>query len=145
MARCVVSILMAAVAGGMVAMATGHAADLSKQTAVEVVVELGTKDGKRVFSPSSLTFEAGKLYKLVLKNLSGEDHYFSSPPFGAAVWSRKVEAGKAEVKGNIREIEVKPGGEAEWYFVPVQAGTFDLQCTIPGHAAAGMTGKLTVE
>jgi uncharacterized cupredoxin-like copper-binding protein len=56
-----------------------------------------------------------------------------------------VEAGKAEVKGNIREVEVKPGGEAEWYFVPVQAGTFDLQCTIPGHAAAGMTGKLTVE
>jgi uncharacterized cupredoxin-like copper-binding protein len=87
-ARCVVSILMAAVAGGMVAMATGHAADLSKQTAVEVVVELGTKDGKRVFSPNSLTFEAGKLYKLVVKNPGGEDHYFSSPPFGAEKWKR---------------------------------------------------------
>jgi uncharacterized cupredoxin-like copper-binding protein len=84
-ARCVVSTLMAAVAAGMVAMATGHAADLSKQTAVEVAIELGTKDGNRVFSPGSLTFEAGKLYKLMLKNPSGEDHYFSSPPFGAAV------------------------------------------------------------
>jgi hypothetical protein len=55
-ARCVVSTLMAAVAAGMVAMATGHAADVSKQTAVEVGIELGTKDGNRVFSPGSLTF-----------------------------------------------------------------------------------------
>jgi hypothetical protein len=47
------------------------------------------------------------------------------------------------VKGNIREIEVKPGGEAEWYSFSVKAGTFDLQCTIACHAAAGMTGKLS--
>jgi uncharacterized cupredoxin-like copper-binding protein len=43
------------------------------------------------------------------------------------------------------ELVELAGCEAEWYFVPVQAGTFELQCTIPGHAVAGMTGKLTVE
>ena len=120
------------------------AADLSKQTAIETSVELGTKNGDLVFSPMLLNFETGKLYKLVLNNPSPDKHYFSALRFAAAVWTRKVETENAEIKGAIREIELKPGGSAEWFFVPVQAGTFDLKCTIPGHAEHGMVGKITV-
>ncbi len=51
----------------------------------------------------------------------------------------------AEIKGSIREIEVYPQGTAEWWFVPVKAGTFnDLKCTIAGHAEAGMVGTVTI-
>jgi len=64
---------------------------------------------------------------------------------------RKVEAhgrdGKpvAEIKGVIREIEVFPGGVAEWWFVLLKTGSFDdLKCTIKGHAEAGMTGKIEI-
>ena len=121
------------------------AADLSRQPAVEVHVSLGTEGGALTFSPNELTFQTGKLYKLVLENPSRSKHYFSALRFAAAVWTRKVETEVAEVKGAIREIELKPDGRAEWYFVPVQAGTFDLQCTILGHAEAGMVGKITVK
>jgi uncharacterized cupredoxin-like copper-binding protein len=120
------------------------AADLSKQTPIVVNVDLGTKGGDLLFSTPQLKFETGKLYKLVLNNPSPDKHYFTSRSFAAAVWTRKVETAAAEIKGAIREIELKPGGAAEWFFVPVQAGTFKLKCTIPGHAENGMVGEITV-
>ncbi len=121
------------------------AADLSKQTPIKISVDLGTKKGDLVFSPRVLNLETGKLYKLVLNNPSSDKHYFSALRFAAAVWTRKVETEEAEIKGAIREIELKPGGSAEWFFVPVQAGTFGLKCTIPGHAENGMVGKVIVK
>ncbi len=57
---------------------------------------------------------------------------------------------KAEIKGVISEIEVYPGGTAEWWFVPVAAGNFsDLHCHIKDgdgrtHAQKGMTGTVTI-
>lgn len=80
----------------------------------------------------------------MLENPSPSKHYFSALRFAAAVWTRKVETDGAEIKGAVREVELKPGGRAEWYFVPVQAGTFDLECTVAGHAEAGMVGSITV-
>ncbi len=34
---------------------------------------------------------------------------------------------------------------AEWFFVPVQAGSFPVECSIPGHADGGMVGPITVQ
>ncbi len=127
------------------------AGDLSGQTPVEVKVELGdAKDGMR-FVPDRIQLETGKLYRLVLVNPSPQKHYFSSAGLADAVFTRKVQVngpdGKplAEVKGPVREIEVYPGATAEWWFVPVKAGTFgDLKCTIPGHEVRGMKGAIEV-
>ncbi len=135
---------LAAVYGSLAALAGAQAADLSKQEPIEMVIQLGTEYGDLVFQPKELTFETGKLYKLVLRNPSEAKHYLSGLRFASAVWTRKVETGQAELKGAIREIKLLPGGEAEWYFVPVQAGTFDFGCTISGHAEAGMVGKITI-
>ncbi len=126
---------------------SGQAQDLSRQDPIEMVVELGADSlfsSDLVFTPNKLSFETSKLYKLILKNPSKDKHYFSAWGFAAAVWTRKVETDNTEIKGAVREIELKPGGVAEWFFVPVQAGTFDLRCTIRGHAKAGMVGQITV-
>ena len=124
---------------------TSGGTDLSKQTPIEVAVALGTKHGDLEFTPDKLTFETGRLYKLVLKNPSNSKHYFSALRFAAAVWTRKVETEGAEIKGAVREIELKPGGVAEWFFVPIQAGTFHLECTFEGHATTGMVGTIMIE
>lgn len=134
--------------------------DLSRQAPVEVVVELGTPDRQHAFTPNILRFETGRLYKLVLRNPSRDPHYFTSDEFAASVWTRKVQVTQrrqdgqtetlAEFKGAIREIEVYPGHQAEWWFVPVQAGRFrDLRCGIrmpdgSTHADHGMTGEIIV-
>jgi uncharacterized cupredoxin-like copper-binding protein len=154
-------ILLAALCAATIAAASGAnaAGDLSRQTPIEVVVELG-KPGQHGFFPSKLSFETGKLYKLVLKNVSDDPHYFTSHAFSQMVFTRKVQvtqvqAGKtvtlAEFKGAIREVEVYPGHSAEWWFVPVAAGRVtDLMCGIVGkdgrtHAHHGMVGEIVIE
>src|SRR5262245_42492662 len=135
------------------------AGDLSRQTPIEVTVELG-KPGEHVFVPNRLTFETGKLYKLVLKNPSSDPHYFTSHGFSQLIYTRKVQVvqqrdGKpvtlAEFKGAIREIEIYPGEAAEWWFVPVAAGRVnDLRSGIvhkngKSHADHGMVGEIVIE
>lgn len=151
--------LLALAALACIAWAAQAAGDLSKQDPIEVTVDLGAP-GKHVFIPSTLRFETGKLYKLVLRNLSGDPHYFTSHAFSQMVFTRKVQVtqpreGKsvtlAEFKGAIREVEVYPGHSAEWWFVPVAAGRVtDLQCGIRDkdgktHAEHGMTGEIVIE
>ncbi|KUO68529.1 MAG: hypothetical protein APF80_07540 [Alphaproteobacteria bacterium BRH_c36] len=131
------------------------AGDLTRQKPIEVVVELGTKDGEMRFVPDQLEFETGKLYKLVLVNPSPHKHYFTSPTLASKVFTRKVDVrydGKriAEIRGNIAEIEVFPGGQSEWWFVPVSTGTFsDLHCHVkedggPSHQDMGMVGTIRI-
>jgi uncharacterized cupredoxin-like copper-binding protein len=155
------TLLAAAAFGAAVALPTAlwSAGDLSKQTPVEVTVDLG-KPGEHVFAPREIRLETGKLYKLILRNPSEEPHYFTSDAFSAMIFTRKVQVtqqrdGKstsvAEFKGAIREIEVFPGHAAEWWFVPVAAGRVaDLRCGIVAkdgktHAQLGMTGEIVIE
>ena len=128
------------------------AGDLTAQTPIEVKVELGNKENSLRFFPDKIELETGKLYKVVLRNPSVQAHYFSSEGLSRAVFTRKVQVlgpdGKtiAEVKGTILEIEVYPGGTAEWWFVPVKALTVnDLKCTVKGHTEGGMVGTITIK
>jgi len=156
MRRDVIAGLTAFVAGFAVVTAAFSAGNLAKQKPIEVRVQLGTKAGDLMFVPNNLTFETGKLYKLVLTNPSKKKHYFTSLGLAAKVYTRKVQivdggVTKAEIKGAIREIEVYPGGTAEWWFVPVATGTLDdLQCQIKDkdghtHAEKGMIGTITIK
>lgn len=118
--------------------------DLSRQPTTTVTVHLGNADNELKFFPETLTFAAGKRYTLVLDNPSSTKHYFTAKDFADNIWSQKVEAGNVEVKGAIHELELKPGAEAEWVFVPMKAGTYEFHCSIPGHTEAGMVGKLAI-
>jgi uncharacterized cupredoxin-like copper-binding protein len=126
--------------------------DLSRQEPIEVVVELGNETNPMRFYPQDLVFETGKLYRMILHNPSNVKHYFSSDSFVQSIYTRKVMAympnGEivAEIKGHVREVEVFPGHTADWWFVPIQTGTFkDLKCTVEGHSEAGMVGTITIK
>lgn len=152
--------LGAAVLLGLASGVALAAGDLSKQTPIEMTVDLGSPSGKHEFSPNLLRFETGKLYKLILRNASNDPHYFTSHAFSQMVFTRKVQVtqsrdGKtvtlAEFKGAIREIEVYPGQSAEWWLVPIAAGRVtDLRCGITGsdgktHADLGMVGEIVID
>jgi uncharacterized cupredoxin-like copper-binding protein len=157
-----VSLRFALGAAVLLGFATGAAlaaGDLSKQTPIEVTIDLGSP-GKHEFAPKQLKLETGKLYKLILRNASNDPHYFTSHAFSQMVFTRKAQVtqqqnGKtvtlAEFKGAIREIEVYPGQSAEWWLVPVAAGrASDLRCDIKTsegktHAELGMVGEIVIE
>lgn len=115
-----------------------------EQPIVKVTVSLGNSNNELKFEPNRLEFEAGKRYKLHLNNPSSLKHYFTAKDFADVIWTQKVEAGKVEVKGAIHELELKPGAEAEWVFVPLKVGTYGLRCPIRGHTEAGMTGEIVI-
>jgi len=119
--------------------------DFTKQTAIEVKVSLSNTANELKFSPDRFTFESGKRYKLLLSNPSAMKHYFTSKDFADAVWTQNVVAGNVEIKGNIRELELRPNTTAAWTFIPIKAGTYELHCAIAGHSEAGMRGMITIQ
>lgn len=142
--RCLTTILGLTILLGVIWTPTAVATSATTQPAIEVKVSLGNSANELKFFPSNLEFVAGKRYKLLLDNPSPQKHYFTAKDFADASWTQKVEAGKVEVKGTIHELELKPGGEAEWVFVPMKPGTYELHCSIPGHTEAGMVGTIAI-
>ncbi len=126
--------------------------DLSRTNVQTVEMEMGTADGRMYFKPNHLTFKTGQAYKIVLKNVDKVKHELEANEFIDKIYTRKVEIedhdGKlvAEIKGNVREIEVGPGAEVKWFIVPVQTGVkLAMVCALKGHREAGMHGTITIE
>ncbi len=111
----------------------------------EVQVSLGNPADELKFFPNQFEFKVGQKYKLTLSNPSHLKHYFTAKDFADNSWTQKVEAGQVEVKGAIHELELRPGATAEWFFVPMKSGTYQLHCSVPGHQAAGMTGEIALK
>ena len=128
------------------------AGDLSRADPKEIVIEMGTAGDKMYFKPDHLDLETGKAYKIVLRNVDDAKHEFAGHEFIEKVFTRKVEVADgsgnfiAEIKGNVREIEVGPKQEVEWFIVPIQTGeNIPIECEIEGHKEAGMFGTVTVK
>ncbi len=99
------------------------------------------------FSPKDLIFKMGVPYKLEIKNTGSIKHYFVSEKFYKAIATRKVQSNSdGEIKAPyFKAIEVFPGRSLDLYFIPVLKGTYDLKCTIKGHAEKGMIGTISIE
>jgi uncharacterized cupredoxin-like copper-binding protein len=78
------------------------------------------------FDPSQLTLSANKAAEIVLTNGGVVEHDMT---IDAVDFSLLVPIGET-VTGAIG---------------PLDAGTYEIYCSIPGHKDAGMTGTLTVE
>ena len=128
------------------------AGDLSRADPKEIVIEMGTSGEKMFFKPNHLDLETGKAYKIVLRNLDDAKHEFAGHELIEKLFTRKVEISDAkgnliaEIKGNVREIEVGPNREVEWFIVPIQTGeNIPMECELKGHKEAGMFGTVTIK
>ncbi|MBI5342697.1 MAG: hypothetical protein HZB63_05190 [Deltaproteobacteria bacterium] len=115
------------------------AADWSRMETVTVNLS------EYAFSPSPVVFKEGVPTKLVLRNAGKEHHYFVSEQFFRNVATRKVQSSDGEVKAPyFTAVEVYAGKTMEWFLVPMKKGTFDLLCTVKGHAEHGMKGTIEI-
>ena len=97
------------------------------------------------FSPSTLTFRVNAPYRLVLKNVGRQTHFFVSEGFFNAIATHKLRSPDAEVTSPyLKELAVAPGITKELLFVPIKPGTYELGCTALFHAGFGMTGTITI-
>jgi len=79
------------------------------------------------FKPSNLTAEAGETVKIAFANKGSLSHNLTFKNLDA-----KTETIQS---GNTQTIELQVD----------EPGTYQFICTVPGHAQAGMKGKLVVE
>lgn len=117
------------------------AADWKKMETVTVV------QNEYSFTPSTLVFRQGVPYRLVIENRGTKKHYFTAEGFFRAIATRKVQSNAdGEVKAPyFSAIEVYEGRSLELYFIPVRPGSYDLLCTMEGHADLGMKGEIRIE
>jgi uncharacterized cupredoxin-like copper-binding protein len=115
--------------------------DWSKMKTVTVKME------EYSFSPDTLRFKRDAPYKLEIKNVGSRKHYFAATAFFKAVASRKVQSNAdGEIKAPyFTALEVFPGRQLDFYFVPVKKGSYYLLCTIRGHEEKGMHGRMIIE
>lgn len=140
-----VAILLGLIVGMGAFGTVGTASAIAQTLPTEITISLGNESGQLQFFPNHLQFKAHQKYKLILTNPSPSKHYFTAKDFADASWTQKVQAGKVEVKGAIHELELKPGGAADWVFVPEKSGLYELYCSVPGHREAGMMGQIVID
>tara|TARA_B100001029_G_C14897323_1_gene358893 strand:- start:20 stop:496 length:477 start_codon:yes stop_codon:yes gene_type:complete len=132
--------------------------DLTRQVPIDKIVYFkGVSGESHYYEPSELIFYTGKLYRLILKNVSDSKHYFSSSSFSKSIFTRKIQVNfdnkkLAEIKGIINEVEVWPNHQIEWWFVPIKTGRFeDLFCKVEDmknglkHSEMGMQGVILIK
>lgn len=77
------------------------------------------------FSPATLTIDADSDVSVTFENVGDVPHDWTVEELGIQLSAA--------------------GGESETSTINAPAGTYEVICTIPGHADAGMTGTLVVE
>ncbi len=107
----------------------------------EIVVQLGTKSGNLVITPSTLRLQAYKSYMLIIRNPSDVSHTLSLAEFGATL----THSFAAAYPPQVAEIDVEAGKTVEWLIVPTRVGKYPMRCSNRTHAGAGMVGNIIVK
>lgn len=96
-----------------------------------------------MFEPKTLTVPAGQEITLELVNQGAIEHNF-------VILKKGIHAeGSFDHDANLQDIlleaQLAPGKSGTFTFTIAEAGEYQVICSIPGHLAAGMTGKLIVK
>lgn len=96
-----------------------------------------------MFEPNNFTIPAGEEITLKLVNKGAIEHNF-------VILKKGVSAeGNFEHDANLENIlfeaKLDPGKSGTFTFTIDEAGEYQVICSIPGHLAAGMAGKLVVK
>ena len=129
----------ALVAGGALSLPVAAGAQ-SDQCAASDATPLEIDLSNYKFTPEPIELKAGQPYRLTLVNQAHGSHNFTAREFFAAAQVAPEDAGKV-AKGQVK----LKGGESVTLTVVPAAGTYDLSCTIMGHAGKGMKGHIVVE
>jgi len=107
--------------------------DWSKAETVSIV------ERDYAFEPSNLTFRVGTPYRLHVENQGKENHEITAPTFFKGVELRNP----GVLNSEQTELPVRPGEQADIYFVAKQPGRYPFTCA--DHDWAGMTGLFVVQ
>lgn len=95
------------------------------------------------YTPSKVTVKKGEKILLILKNEDSVDHDIEIKEF--SFYENESENHQEHMKKNSDfHLHAPAKTQAELTFTPLEQGTFEFYCTIPGHKEKGMVGILTI-
>lgn len=111
----------------------------SAQAAAPELVSVELSNFK--FSPTDLTLQHGRSYRLHLVNDAGGAHDFTAPEFFAASAIAPAD------RGAVVDGKVKLAGHqtVDVTLTPEKAGSYELHCSHFMHSGFGMKGQITVQ
>ncbi|RMG97333.1 MAG: hypothetical protein D6706_08790 [Chloroflexi bacterium] len=92
------------------------------------------------FDPADLTVQSGAEVTLTFENEGALEHSWVLVSGDAD----PITVTDADAIAGISSGKVAGGESTTFTFTAPEAGTYTIVCTVPGHAAGGMVGKLTV-
>lgn len=97
------------------------------------------------FEPADVSASAGATVSLMLDNTGQtQEHSWVLLPAGATSADAMALPDPPPDDQILWELRVNPGETATGTFQAPAAGTYIVVCAVPGHAAGGMLGSLTV-
>lgn len=101
---------------------------------------------KLSFEPKSITVQRGETVKFVITNTSALMHEFViGDPALQAEHEKEMQAQPGMPMHDANGVTLPPGQTRELLWTFTRDGTVEYACHVPGHFAAGMLGKITVE
>ncbi len=105
---------------------TIEGSEVAEVTQAQALKEFTIEGSEYKFNPKSISVNKDDRVRIIFKNTGGISHNFGIPLLG--VRSRTISSGASDT------IE----------FVAEKTGTFDFDCSIPGHRGLGMEGQLII-
>ena len=96
------------------------------------------------FRPERLALRVGEPVRLRLVNAGARAHDFTAPGFFASAATRPGDAAAAALRAAGGSLDVPAGTTREVTLLPLQPGTWPLDCDKPLHGMFGMTGEIVV-
>jgi nitrite reductase (NO-forming) len=129
---------------GMVFLMVGAAACSSDSSEKEPTIEVIAQNVR--FTPDRIEVPAGQMVTLKLKNLDSTEHDLEVRGLTPSSISGGGHEGHGEPIRLTKTIAVHTDakGSATVEFQADEKGTYEVVCTIPGHAEAGMVATLVV-
>lgn len=121
----------AAAATSAATSAAAAATTAATQAAAPAPQALQVKAGDFFFDAKDITVRPGPVTVTVSNSAERRDH----------TWVVKKKDGSGDL---IKSPEVKAGQSATVEFTVSEEGTYEVYCSLPGHASRGQTGTLTV-
>lgn len=141
---------MAGILGGaiVVGAACGAAAESDSETvgevgsAPDVTIDVSLKNLR--FVPATIDVPAGKTVRVNVVNLDATEHDMLVQDLHIEKVGEATGAHHAGATADMLVVHTAASGNGSLTFHTDEKGTYQFNCTIPGHKAAGMVGTMTV-
>ncbi|OGC44726.1 hypothetical protein A2V54_01840 [candidate division WWE3 bacterium RBG_19FT_COMBO_53_11] len=101
--------------------------DVPETVVGESVTEVAVEGSEYSFSPKTITVKKGATVKLTFKNIGNTIHTWTIDELDLDTGS------------------ILPGSSKTIEFDAVEAGTYEIYCSVSGHKESGMVGTLKIE